>query len=106
MITASPRNFSFPNAGRLNAMRGVQHGEAPAKDDAAVKAAIARGYADGLEQGRRAAEEEAKKIVETARREGFDAGRAEALAQVEQAARALQSAAAELERERADTVRQ
>lgn len=103
MIIASPRTFTFPSRGRIAVLRGIAP-EAQAKDDAAIKEAIARGYAEGLAQARRVAEAEAKSIIDAARNEGFEAGRRQAIAQVEQSAAALREALEAFERERHETV--
>lgn len=105
MISSDTRTFSFPNRGQLNALLGVRPG-APAGDALALGRAIERGYTEGLAEGRRAAEEEARKLAETSRREGFEAGRGEAFVQVEQAAQALREALAGFERVRAEMLSQ
>jgi len=97
------KSFSFPRPGEIDAVRGGRCDDA-GETAVALREAIARGYADGLAQGRRAAETEARAIAENARREGFNAGRIEAQAQVEQAANALREAFTEFEQVRAQIV--
>jgi len=99
------KSFSFPRTGDLDALRNGRCDEG-GENAAAFKEAIARGYADGLAQARRAAEAEARAIAETARREGFNAGRLEAQTQVEQAAATLREAFIDFEQVRAQIVRQ
>jgi flagellar biosynthesis/type III secretory pathway protein FliH len=95
MITCEAQPFSFPKRQQFRSSPGLRQ-PTPAADDRAIKDAIDRGYAEGLERGRRAAELEAKNTIEAARREGFESGRTEAITRLEQAAAALRDALGQL----------
>lgn len=92
MIAARP--FAFParaafNVGSINAIAGVE--------EAAIKAALARGYEEGLTRGGAAAAAELRAMTDAALSEGREAGRREGAAELELAGATLRTALAHVE---------
>lgn len=98
MIGANAKPYSFPTLVALAAPPPQTVETSP--NDAELREAVARGYAEGFERGRADAEERAKSVLEASQREGFEAGCAASRTGVERALGALQEALAELAHER------
>ena len=102
------QTFEFPALGEFN--RFGQRVAPEAVEDPceqnAYREAIARGYAEGLAQGRAEAESVTEIAAATARQQGIELGRAEGLAEMQQLAAALGEAFAGFEAEHAALVRE
>jgi flagellar biosynthesis/type III secretory pathway protein FliH len=98
-MQSNAATYSFPTLGQLSAHPGVARDRAA--NDAVVKEAIARGYAEGFQEGRAAADAAALEAARAARSEGLERGRAEGTDDVKRAADALAAALADLNSERA-----
>lgn len=99
--------YTFPTLMGLSRFSGRDAEQMPVvQDNAAIKEAIARGYADGFAQGRAEAEAAAKVTIGAVREAAVAEGRAEGFAQMRQAAAALTNALAGFEDERAGLARE
>ncbi len=102
--------FSFPSLNEfLGGQRDPSARNAPAaapRYDHDREEAVRQGYEEGLAQGRAAAQAELAAIQQAARQEAADAGRAQALAEVERPVAALGEALAQLETERRQVAQQ
>jgi len=85
------RRFEFPEKASFTAGL-IAH--APAVDETEINAAIARGYEEGLERGRRTAVEELQRALGTAQSQGRKAGREEGFAEIQVIADTLRAALA------------
>jgi flagellar biosynthesis/type III secretory pathway protein FliH len=87
---AAPRTYTFPARAEVGLARTATG--TPSEDDLMLQAALARGYEDGLAQGREAAGEALKSAAEAARQQALDEGRDAGLAELRSVVQALRAA--------------
>jgi flagellar biosynthesis/type III secretory pathway protein FliH len=94
----APRNYTFPARAEVDLSRA--DADAPSAYDLMIQAATARGYEDGLVQGREAAHIALESAAEAARSRALEEGRHAGLAELQSAVQALQAALEETARAR------
>jgi flagellar biosynthesis/type III secretory pathway protein FliH len=108
-MNQSAKVYSFPSLRQLLSGQSepVHPGpHVPPLPDAKLEEAIRKGYEDGLIQGRIAATAELDAMRQAVREQAVEAGRAEGLAEADDAAATLGKALAQLETERRQTAQQ
>jgi flagellar biosynthesis/type III secretory pathway protein FliH len=98
--TNSAELYAFPRMRKLDELRRGADLAREAQLEAVFNDAIAKGVADGIARGRVEAQAEAMALLERTHREGLEHGRAEGLAEMREAAIALNDALAQFQIQR------
>src|SRR5579871_5914981 len=102
--TSIAEPYAFPRMRKLDELRRDADLAREAQLEAALNDAVARGVEEGIARGRAQAETDAQALLERSHREGLELGRAEGLAEMREAAAALNEALAQFDLQRRQNV--
>ena len=99
-----PQPYAFPMMRTLDESNRAADRAREAQLQVAFNDAIAKGFSEGIARGRHEAEAQAQQLLEQSRQEGLERGYSDGLAEMRQAASALQKALAQFENQRAQII--